>query len=74
MADSLRVLELPNRIRVFDEEITPLQIDQNFEEIAYAVSLMQKFINDNIFSITGESTSDFELNAITHGPGDPVDE
>lgn len=74
MADSLKVLELPNRIRVFDEEITPMQIDQNFEEIAYAVSLMQKFINDNIFSITGESTSDFESNAITHGPGDPVDE
>lgn len=72
MADSLRVLELPNRIRTFDEEKTPLQIDQNFEELAYAISLMQKYINENI-STTIDGTSDFEANAITHGPGDPVD-
>lgn len=73
MPDSLRVLELPNRIRTFDEEKTPLQIDQNFEELAYAISLMQKYINENI-STTIDGTSDFEANAITHGPGDPVDE
>lgn len=72
MPDSLRVLELPNRIRTFDEEKTPLQIDQNFEELAYAISLMQKYINENI-STTIDGTSDFEANAITHGPGDPTD-
>jgi hypothetical protein len=71
MAEQLRVLELPNRIRMLDEK-TPLQIDQNFEEVAYAVSKIQKYLNDYVVGAIDDS-SEFEKNAITHGPGDPVD-
>jgi len=67
----LRVLELPNRIRTLDER-TPLHIDQNFEEITYAIAAVQKFLNNNVMG-TIDGTSDFMINAITHGPGDPVD-
>ena len=75
MADAvtpLKVTELPNRIRTLDEK-TPIQIDQNFEEIVYSLAAVQKFLNANVVGAT-DGTSDFETNAITYGAGDPVDE
>ena len=67
---ALRILELPNRIRKIDEK-SALQIDQNFEEIVYAIAKMQAYVNANVTDksvLTGEYlTSD----AITSGPEEP---
>lgn len=70
MTTTTKVLELPNRIRKLDEK-TPLQIDQNFEEIVYAIAHIQTYLN-NIGYFSLEDQSEFEANAITHGVNEPV--
>lgn len=69
MGKKVNVLELPNKIRRIDEK-TPLQIEQNFEAIVYAMSEIQRYLNDIGFSAI-EGNTEFEDNAITHGPGEP---
>jgi len=70
-ATKTKVLELPNRIRKMDEK-TPIQIDQNFEEIVYAISSVQKYLNETGYSAI-EGNTEFEANAITCGAEEPTD-
>jgi hypothetical protein len=67
----LKVIDLPNRIITMDET-TPILVQQNFEEITYALAKVQKYLNDNVIGATN-SADDYEANAITCGPGDPTD-
>lgn len=65
MATSVKVVELPNIIKKIDEA-APTKIQQNFEELQYAISSLQNYLNDTGFAIM-EGNTEFEEKAITYG-------
>lgn len=69
MTTSTKVLELPNEIKKNDDKL-PILVMQNFEAIASAIANIQKYLNENGYSVI-EGTSDFEENAITYGANEP---
>ena len=69
---ALKILELPNRIRKIDEK-SALQIDQNFEEIVYAIAKMQAFVNANVVDTSDGDTEYLESDAISYGAEEPTD-
>ena len=64
-ATSVKVIELPNIIKKIDESAA-VKIEQNFEELAYAVSTVQNYLNNVGFAAL-EGNSEFETKAITYG-------
>ena len=64
-ATSVKVIELPNIIKKIDESAA-VKIEQNFEELAYAVSTVQNYLNNVGFAAL-EGNAEFEAKAITYG-------
>jgi len=62
---SVKVIELPNIINKIDESAA-VKIEQNFEELAYAISTVQNYLNNVGFAALEGNTA-FEAKAITYG-------
>ncbi len=64
-ATSVKVVELPNIIKKIDESAA-VKIQQNFEELQYSISTVQRFLNETGFAALS-GNSEFETKAITYG-------
>ncbi len=63
---SVKVIELPNIIKKNDDPALATKVQQNFEELQYAVATVQNYLNNTGFAAM-DGNSEFEAKAITYG-------